>query len=128
MDAREQSLLNQISDHGVTTQITCRLPAPWRAAYSKTRGEVYLREGLTLAQRISALAHELIHIRRGDGGHKDKATEECVQRRAALLLVSPLEYQLAEMLYDGNTLAIARELDVTPDIIRAYRQVLNNNY
>ena len=126
MDTREQSLLNQLAEHGVTTQITRNLPTPWRAAYSKTRSEVYIREGLSLAQRISALAHELIHVRRGDDGHKDKATEECVQRRAALLIISPLEYQLAEKLCDGNVIAIARELDVTPDIIRAYRQTLNH--
>lgn len=121
MDDREIQLLSQLRAHGVTPQLVDNLPHGWRGAYSKQRGEVYIRSGMATTQRVSALAHELIHVRRGHDGHQDKRTEEYVQRKAALEIVPAAAYMTAELLFEGNVVNIARELDVTPAIIRAYQ-------
>ena len=46
---------------------------------------------------------------------------------AARMLVNQLEYQSAEIIFDGDEYAIARELNVMPWIIQAYKQWLHDN-
>ncbi len=43
------------------------------------------------------------------------------------MLISPLEFAYAEAVYDGNTIGMARELNVLPWVIEAYRDRLHDD-
>ncbi|GAB2457827.1 ImmA/IrrE family metallo-endopeptidase [Xylanimonas ulmi] len=76
----------------------------------------------------STLAHELGHAHRGDEWTDDPrelaARERLADEYAARLLVSPVEYALAERLHGQHTGAIARELDVAVYVVEAWQRLL----
>ena len=43
------------------------------------------------------------------------------------MLISPLEFAYAEVVYEGNTIGMARELNVLPWVIAAYRGRLHDD-
>ena len=43
------------------------------------------------------------------------------------MLISPLEFAYAETVYEGNTVGMARELNVLPWAVCAYREWLHDN-
>jgi hypothetical protein len=74
-------------------------------------------------QRI-ALAHEIGHWVHGHGWsamHDVPRDELQADVHAAHLLVSPVDYALAERLHDGHLGAIARELDIDTHIAQTWR-------
>lgn len=76
------------------------------------------------SQQRAVLAHEYVHALCGHEGVQDQGTEAWVDCRAARLLVSPVEYALAERFYGGDVVAIAEELDVAVWVVVAYREWL----
>ena len=70
MTPREAMLLAAAHAYGVTVHMG-DLPGTLRGKYEASRARIVLRRGMTEGQRVSALAHELVHARRGDDGHQD---------------------------------------------------------
>ncbi len=70
----------------------------------------------------SVLAHEL-----GHAWHRDRVTNRLTERRAweyaAVLLVTTEEYATAERIVGHHRAALAIELDVTPEVVAAWRRV-----
>jgi hypothetical protein len=96
--------------------------------YDATSNRILISDRLTPIQRRCVLAHEISHARHRDVGCKcDSATERRADMEAARMLVNQLEYQSAEIIFDGDEYAIARELNVMPWIIRAYKQWLHDS-
>lgn len=96
--------------------------------YDATNNRILISDRLTPVQRRCVLAHEISHARHHDVGCKcDSATERRADMEAARMLVNQLEYQSAEIIFDGDEYAIARELNVMPWIIQAYKQWLHDN-
>lgn len=95
-----------------------------RGLYFAHTGLVVVRMGMTMPQRRSTLAHELIHARRQDDGPQPLCVERRVDEQAARLLITTHEYRIAENCRGNHRYALAAELDVTPTIIEAYQRSL----
>lgn len=103
------------------------LPPGWRGAYSHRTRMITLAPGMTFREARSTLAHEVQHAIRGDipspFGPLSKRQELAADRGAALLLVDPVEFRLAEELRGGHLSAVAHELEVTEKVIRMWMQL-----
>lgn len=86
---------------------------------------IVLRRGLTRREGRCVLAHEIEHARAGDTptrlGYLHHLRERRADRRAALLLVDPMEYALAEDLFGPVDALLAAELDVIPEVLADWR-------
>lgn len=99
-----------------------------QGVYIRQKNLILLDLRLCGLQRRCVLAHEISHARHADGaGHEDKWVERRANQEAALMLINPLEYAYAETIYGGNTVGIARELDVLPWVVDAYRERLHDD-
>lgn len=104
------------------------LPADLEGGYDAANNRILISDRLTPIQRRCVLAHEIIHARHHDVGCKcDSATERRADMEASRMLVNQLEYQSAEIIFDGDECAIARELNVMPWVIRAYKNWLHDS-
>lgn len=119
----EQQLLAELETMGITVE-THKLTGTLRGYYNHRERLIVIRQGLSYPQRRTALAHELVHARRGDDGHQGPQVERRVNQATARLLISPIEYALAERIHGPNVAAIARELDVTQALVQAYVSLL----
>ncbi|MDQ7877316.1 ImmA/IrrE family metallo-endopeptidase [Microbacterium sp. QXD-8] len=76
----------------------------------------------------AVLAHEIAHHVFGDEPSPYGPVRAKQERRAnewaALRLITPDAFADAERLRNGHTASMAHDLDVTPELIDAYRQVL----
>lgn len=100
------------------------LQGAWCAEY----GLILIDSRLTDVQRRCVLAHEISHARHRDAGCRcDRWTERRADIEAATMLISPLEYAYAEAVYEGNTIGMARELNVLPWTVEAFRERLHDN-
>ena len=89
---------------------------------------IILDDRLCAVQRRCVLAHEISHARHRDSGCRhDRWVERRADMEAAMMLVDPLEYAYAETVYDGNLYGMARELDVLPWVVDAYRERLHDD-
>lgn len=88
-------------------------------------GIISLRRGLGWVTRRCTLAHELGHYILGHAPTRDPWVHARQERRAdelaAELLITPDDYETAEMLAGSEETALAHELGVTKRIIRAWR-------
>ena len=121
MTPREAMLLAAAHAYGVTVHMG-DLPGTLRGKYEASRARIVLRRGMTEGQRVSALAHELVHARRGDDGHQTRAVEAHVDEEAAGLLLGADEYARAERLVGGDPRALAVELEVTPGLVESWQR------
>lgn len=74
-------------------------------------------------QRV-VLAHELGHLYHGHDwrlAHDQERDERQADIYAALILIDPVEYALAERIYDGCLGSIANELGVTRRLVELWR-------
>lgn len=69
------------------------------------------------------LAHEYIHVLRGDNGPQPSLVEQYCDRNAMKMLISDVEYEQAELVTGGNVWDLAQELGVTVDYVRLYQEV-----
>lgn len=105
------------------------------AALSSRNGEyrhdlkrIRLREGMTIRQERSVLAHEVAHAVFEDVPSKFGPVNAKQERRAdewaALRLITPDAYRSSEEEWDGHPSAIAYDLGVTTKLVSAYQRVL----
>ena len=87
---------------------------------------ILLAPGLHPVEELCTLAHELGHATLGHtanaSGWFAQRQERAADRWAARTLISPVEYELAERLYEHSPNRIAQELDVTPHIVTTWQQ------
>jgi Zn-dependent peptidase ImmA (M78 family) len=111
-------LLDLCREAGVEVR-TARLPGDWLGAYDDPRRRILLAHGLTPVEQRCVLAHELGHALRMHVG-TSAAAERAAERFAARVLIDPDALRSAcSWAHDDAELAEA--LDVTVDIVRAYR-------
>jgi Zn-dependent peptidase ImmA (M78 family) len=91
-----------------------------RGYYSHSRKVIVIRLGLTPVERDCVFAHELGHAFYGDECSRG-ANERRAERYAAELLITPEAYAAAEMI-DASVEGLAEALDVSADLVRAYRE------
>lgn len=104
------------------------LPRGYEGFYAPGVDLIVLDSRLTPVQRRCVLAHEISHARHRDAGcHVDKWVERRADQEAALMLIDPMEYAYAETIYEGNVMGMARELNVLPWVIAAYRERLHDD-
>lgn len=90
--------------------------------YHRHTHSILIDGTLPATVREAALAHELIHALHGDDGHQAPRIERARDEEAAHLLITPEEYARAERLVDsGDPYRLARELETTIDVIRAWQ-------
>ncbi|KFI92475.1 hypothetical protein BISA_0877 [Bifidobacterium saguini DSM 23967] len=79
--------------------------------------------------KTCTLAHELVHARHHDPGCGAgyRKAESRARRETALMLVNPVEYALAERLYDGDSYLIACELGLTVQVVNDYKKLLHDS-
>lgn len=96
--------------------------------YRQDLRRIRLREGMTLRQERSALAHELAHavyedvpssLRRMTAKQERRADEWAAQR-----LITPDAYRASEQQWSGHVGAIAYDLGVTSRLVTAYQGLL----
>lgn len=96
--------------------------------YLREPNLILLDRDLTSEQRRCVLAHEISHARHRDGGCQcDRWTERRANLEASAMLIRPMEYAMAEAIYEGNVMGIARELNVMPWVVQAYRERLHDD-
>ena len=104
------------------------LPGGYEGFYAPGLDLIVLDSRLTDVQRRCVLAHEISHARHLDEGCRmDRWSERRADREAAVMLVNPVEYAYAETAYEGNIVGMARELNVLPWVIEAYRERLHDD-
>lgn len=96
--------------------------------YLREPNLILLDRDLTSEQRRCVLAHEISHARHLDEGCRmDRWSERRADCEAAMMLINPMEYAYAETVYDGNIMGMARELNVLPWVITAFRERLHDD-
>ncbi|PZE59791.1 ImmA/IrrE family metallo-endopeptidase [Curtobacterium sp. MCPF17_001] len=107
---------------GVRVVLT-HMPDGLLGGYSPLEGRVYLDLGLTPSERRSVLARELGHVYYGHTC--DQGPTSLLERQAdtyaATLLVHPEDYAALERI-SADAHYIAEELNVTPDVVYAFRR------
>ncbi len=93
-------------------------------AYVKDVNTIFINQCLTGVEQVCALLHELYHARNGHDGHQSPKIESEADLTAARQLISLPEFLLAVQLYPDNVFAVAEHLNVTPDLVRVFREDL----
>ena len=93
---------------------------------AKTR-HIWIDSRLTDSAATPVLAHELLHVQRGDNGHQNPDVEQAIDAHVAFLMVDPKAYAQAESLYETDTHAIAEELNLPEWVISAYERTCMEN-
>ena len=125
MSTRLSDLYNTADHMGIQVREK-RIADDLNALYDDRKHIIYLSVGLNDRQKRCALAHELIHAKHHDTG-RDPKSEWRARKETALWLINPLDYANAERVYDGNTYAIAVQLDVTLQVLHDYQQILSES-
>ena len=94
-----------------------------KAAWLPHQRAVTLRHGLDDVTALCSLAHELGHAHYGDPPGCDPRLEARADRFAARLLISPVEYAMAERAYGPHPAHIAHELGVTIHLVDVWRSM-----
>lgn len=105
-----------------------RLHDGMQGVYIRDKHLILLDSRLCGVQLRCVLAHEISHARHMDAGCRvDKWVERRADQEAAKMLIDPMEYAYAETIYEGNVMGMARELNVLPWVIEAYRERLHDD-
>lgn len=108
-------------DLGLAIEWTFDLPDDIHGHYEHNEHMIVLNHRCTHAQAVSALAHEV-----GHGIFGDRCSTAAVERRAdemgASFVITRDEYAAAEQLVGPHPGALARQLDVTRDLVLAWRR------
>lgn len=92
-----------------------------KAAWQPHRGAITLRLGMSDTATLCSLAHELGHAHYSDPPGHHGPMELRADRFAAKLLISPVEYALAESLYGPHPARLAAELGVTVNVLETWQ-------
>lgn len=88
---------------------------------------ILIDSNLTYTQKRCTLVHELVHWSHGDCSCDPlfhAREEKRTLRETALLLVNPLQYAIAESMFDRDLGKIATELDVTVGVIEQFLEIM----
>ena len=96
--------------------VVTAMQSGYQGLYDARTETIYIADNLTPTQYRCVLAHEVSHAK-----HQRADVE------AARMLISQADYVTAEILYGNDECAIARELNVMPWIIRAYKNWLHDS-
>ena len=80
---------------------------------------VWLDERLLQADQRCTLAHEIVHIDRGDCGPQPMEVEREIERTIATRLISAEDYYRAAFIHGTDVTALAYELRVNAYLVRA---------
>lgn len=111
-------LIAQIEQTGINVVF---LPFPLPGIYYHRERLVVIDSRARACEQRATLTHELVHVLRKDNGPQPPHIEALVDRTAARLLISPVEYALAERLVGCEAGALAEELDVPVWVIHAWQ-------
>lgn len=121
MRDRFDVLARHAADLRIDITWTFDLPDDEHGYYEDDDRLIVLNYRCTHAQAVSALAHEV-----GHGIFGDRCSTEAVERRAdeigASLVITAEEYADAEAEVGPHAGALARRLDVTRDLVLAWRR------
>jgi hypothetical protein len=121
MPDRLDALCQHAADLGLEVEWTCDLPGDCHGYYEDDARLVVLNYRCTIAQAVSALAHEIGHAVFGD-----RCSTDAVERRAdeygASLVLTAEDYAAAEREVGPHPGALARRLGVTRDLVLAWRR------
>lgn len=95
-----------------------------RTGQVQRSGLVFINDRKSELTQRCALAHEMGHWAHGhdwSAAHDVVRDELQADTYAARLLISPVDYALAERLHDGHAGAIARELGVSARLVEVWR-------
>lgn len=103
------------------------LPGELEGFYHAPTNLIVIDRSMDYTMKRCVLAHELVHW-----SHQDSTCipvihtriENRTRRETATLLVSPVDYEIAETVYEGDVGRIAVELNVTEQIIEDYRDMV----
>lgn len=105
-----------------------RLGDGLQGLYLRNPNLILLDTRLRGVQLRCVLAHEISHARHMDAGCRvDKWVERRADQEAAMMLIDPMEYAYAEAVYEANVMGMARELNVLPWVVQAYRERLHDD-
>lgn len=88
---------------------------------------IFIDPRLSCTQLRCTLTHELVHATYNDSSctpYTTSKNERRTRKETARSLFSDAEYKTAELLYDGNIYDMAAELDVTPQVVADYQQLV----
>ncbi|KFI84346.1 MULTISPECIES: ImmA/IrrE family metallo-endopeptidase [Bifidobacterium] len=115
------------TEHLDVSVVNTLLPGDLTGIYDEATKLILIDQRLISAQQRCTLAHELVHWEHADetcSGTLGSKIERHTRMETASKLIRPCEYALAENEYDGDTYAIACELDVTVQVIEDFRNYL----
>ena len=92
-----------------------------KAAWIPRAQTVTLRHGMSDVETLCSLAHELGHAWYEDPPGHDGWRETRAWEFAARLLISHVDYQLAESLYGPQPSRLAHELGVTVKVLKTWQ-------
>lgn len=100
------------------------LPGCMCGVWDWKRRRIILHDRLNDVQRLCTLCHELRHAAHDDRQCGGKG-EARARRETALALISPMDYGVAEQVWQGEAWGMACELGVTLQVLEDYRQALD---
>lgn len=98
--------------------------------YDRQHRTIHVTPGLSQAQTLVTLQHELVHARHALQGtmSPDPNKEEYRTRReTALALVNALDYMIVEQCYGPNTWQITSQLSLIPAIVRDWQAIVRDD-
>lgn len=118
-------LIDSATDAGINV---CWTPPTYhrQAAYAHAVNTIWLRRDLTDPEVRSLLAHELAHHHYGDSGPQPPCIEARAWRWAARLLIPTPAYAAAERIFGPSVGALADYLEVTREVVIAYRSIIRS--
>ncbi|MDQ1206172.1 ImmA/IrrE family metallo-endopeptidase [Microbacterium sp. SORGH_AS_0862] len=124
----DEHILETLEILRVRVRVVDDLPDDRDGEYLHRRRIIRLRAGMARRLHRSVLAHECAHAVFADEptmfGPRNALQERRADEWAALRLIDIDDYKLAERMHDGHAEAIAVDLDVTVDIVDAFRRIL----
>ena len=111
-------LISLAESAGITVAWHCGGP---KGAWLPHERRISLRHGMDEVTTRCTMAHELAHMVLGHPAPASDRQERQADRFAARLLVSPVEYALAEQIYEAHPQQIAAELGVTNEVLSVWR-------
>lgn len=118
----------QANEMGLSVE-SAELPHDVCGLYNDRHRLILLADWLNPRQEYCTLVHELIHAKHHDPGCGTQYGTRCerrCRRETALALISPVDYGLAEQMYEGDKWMMATELGVTLQVLDDYRQALHD--
>jgi hypothetical protein len=127
MDARLLAIYEMLDTLGVTVEF-CDLPDDRDGEYIHEERLIRIQHDLLFRRYISTLAHECCHAVWGDVPSRFGPVNAKQERRAdewaALRLIDRDEYRRLEARHDGHLDAMAVSLNVTVEVVEAFRSLL----